>query len=71
MLSPVKGRGLKAQLWRETVVSATLRRSHTKERRGGGVQAGHLGSLGRADEQNGKGRGENTGSCFRRGLQGL
>ena len=28
-----------------------------RDKRGGGVQAGHLGSLGRRDEQKGRGRG--------------
>lgn len=35
----------------------TLRVYCKEKMRGGGVQAGHLGSLGRSDEQKGRGEG--------------
>lgn len=64
MFVPCREEGLEAQLWwggrslgRWNVPSPILRVLCTEKTRGGGVQVGHLGSLGRRDEQKGRGRG--------------
>lgn len=56
---------------RWNVPSPILRVLCREKMRGGGAQAGHLGSLGRRDEQRGGGGEETAGSCFRKGLLGL